>query len=133
MRFFCSTLLIAGVSAGLLLMPGCSSNTDNVATEQPDDDHDSDGHEDHGDHDHGDHADAGHDHSGWWCVEHGVPESECALCDTSLVAGFKEKGDWCDEHNRPQSQCFTCEPELFEKFAARYEAKYGEQPPKPTD
>ena len=36
-----------------------------------------------------------HSHDGWWCVEHGVPEEECALCDTSLVAKFKEAGDWC--------------------------------------
>jgi hypothetical protein len=74
-----------------------------------------------------------HDHSGWWCVEHGVPEEECALCDPSLVATFREKGDWCDKHNRPDSQCFTCHPENFTAFAARYEAKYGHQPPQPTE
>ena len=74
-----------------------------------------------------------HDHGGWWCNEHGVPEDECALCKTSLVAEFKAKGDWCDEHSRPDSQCFECHPENFEKFAARYEAKFGEQPPKPTE
>ncbi|TWT51719.1 hypothetical protein KOR42_34060 [Thalassoglobus neptunius] len=78
-------------------------------------------------------ASTDHDHSGWWCNEHGVPEDECALCKTSLIAEFKEKGDWCEEHNRPDSQCFECHPENFEKFAARYEAKYGEQPPKPTE
>lgn len=77
--------------------------------------------------------DTGHDHSGWWCVEHGVPEGECALCDTSLVAAFKADGDWCKEHNRPESQCFLCEPSRFETFAARYEAKYGEKPPQPTE
>ena len=38
-----------------------------------------------------------------------------------------------DEHDRPDSQCFECHPENFEKFAARYEAKFGEQPPKPTE
>ena len=76
---------------------------------------------------------AGHDHSGWWCPEHGVPEEECPLCDTSLVAEFKAKGDWCDEHNRPESQCFVCDPDRFHKFAARYEAKYGEAPPQPTE
>ena len=74
-----------------------------------------------------------HDHGGWWCNEHGVPEEECPLCQTSLIAEFKEKGDWCDEHNRPDSQCFTCNPDNFTKFAARYEAKFGEQPPKPTE
>jgi hypothetical protein len=78
-------------------------------------------------------ATVGHDHSGWWCVEHGVPEQECALCDTSLVATYREKGDWCDTHNRPDSQCFTCHPEYFAAFAARYEAKFGQQPPQPTE
>ena len=78
-----------------------------------------------------DHAD--HNHSGWWCSEHGVPEEECPLCDTTLVSSFKEKGDWCEEHSRPESQCFTCNPENFAKFASRYEAKFGEQPPTPTE
>lgn len=94
--------------------------------------------DDHAGHDHaeGEHDEesvAGHDHGGWWCAEHGVPEGECALCDTSLVADFKAKGDWCVEHNRPESQCFICDASRFESFAARYEAKYGEQPPKPTE
>ena len=88
-----------------------------------------DDHDDHEGHEEGE----GGKHGGWWCVEHGVPEEECALCQTKLVAEFKEKGDWCDEHDRPDSQCFTCHPENFEKFAARYEAKFGEQPPKPTE
>jgi hypothetical protein len=73
------------------------------------------------------------EHAGWWCVEHGVPEEECARCDATLAAGFKEKGDWCDEHNRPESQCFLCSAKRFDKFAARYEAKFGKQPPKPTE
>ncbi|MDX1926544.1 MAG: RND transporter [Pirellulaceae bacterium] len=72
-------------------------------------------------------------HGGWWCVEHGVPESECARCDKSLVAKFKESGDWCKEHDRPESQCFICGPKRFEKFAATYEAKTGSKPPKPTE
>ena len=83
------------------------------------------------DHDEGDHDD--HDHSGWWCVEHGVPEGECALCDASLIAEYKAKGDWCAEHDRPESQCFLCDPDRFDRFAARYAAKYGEQPPRPTE
>ena len=74
-----------------------------------------------------------HSHDGWWCVEHGIPEEECALCDTSLVSAFKESGDWCDEHARPESQCFICSPSRFDKFAAQYEAKTGRQPPKPTE
>jgi len=68
-------------------------------------------------------------HDGWWCVEHGVPEGECALCSTKVAADFKKKGDWCKEHDRPESQCFICHPELEQKFAARYEAKYGSKPP----
>ncbi len=73
------------------------------------------------------------DDGGWWCDEHGVPEEECARCDATLVASFKEKGDWCEEHNRPESQCFLCSEKRFDKFAARYEAKFGAKPPKPTE
>lgn len=92
--------------------------------------------DEHAGHDHGpgEHEGvAGHDHSGWWCPEHGVPEEECALCDTTLVASYKADGDWCEEHNRPDSHCFLCDPSKFETFAARYEAKYGEEPPKWTE
>jgi hypothetical protein len=78
-------------------------------------------------------ADAGHSHEGWWCDEHGVPEEVCARCDTKLVAEFKANGDWCEKHNRPDSQCFICHPEKEAEFAAQYEAKYGKQPPKPSD
>jgi hypothetical protein len=74
----------------------------------------------------------GHSLGGWWCDEHGVPEADCALCNSKLVAGFKEKGDWC-EHNRPESQCFTCHPEKEAEYAALFEAKAGKKPPKPTD
>jgi hypothetical protein len=78
-------------------------------------------------------SDVDHSHGGWWCVEHGVPESECARCDSSLVAKFKAAGDWCKEHDRPESQCFLCGPKRFEKFAATYEAKTGHKPPKPAE
>lgn len=70
-----------------------------------------------------------HSHAGWWCDEHGVPEAECALCDTKLAAEFQKKGDWCQDHNRPATQCFVCKPELANRFAAKYEAKYGKKPP----
>lgn len=76
-------------------------------------------------------TDVDYSHGGWWCVEHGVPEGECALCDKSLVAKFKADGDWCEEHNRPESQCFICSPKRFDKFAATYEAKTGHKPPQP--
>lgn len=76
---------------------------------------------------------SGHDHSGWWCNEHGVPEEVCALCNSKVAAEFQKKGDWCDEHDRPDSQCFKCHPEKEAEFAAEYEAKYGKKPPKPTE
>jgi major membrane immunogen (membrane-anchored lipoprotein) len=76
-------------------------------------------------------TDANHDHSDWWCNEHGVPEEICAQCSAKVAAEFQKKGDWCKEHNRPDSQCFKCHPELEAKFAAKYVAKYGKQPPKP--
>ncbi|MCG8652508.1 MAG: RND transporter [Pirellulales bacterium] len=138
MRFIFSLMISAGLVFAATGLTGCNSNsqTDTTDTSEAghdhDDDHDHDG-DGHSDQDADAHADAGGDHSGWWCAEHGVPEGECALCDTSLVATFKEKGDWCDEHNRPESQCFTCNPDNFATFAARYEAKFGEQPPQPTE
>jgi hypothetical protein len=72
-----------------------------------------------------------HDHSGWWCTEHGIPEHECSMClpDDAVQEQFKSKGDWCDKHNRGKSQCFKCDPSLKEKFAAKYRARYGEDPP----
>lgn len=73
------------------------------------------------------------DTAGWWCKEHGVPEEICALCSSKLAGDFKKKGDWCKEHDRPESQCFKCHPNLEAKFAAQYEAKYGQKPPKPTE
>ena len=75
---------------------------------------------------------ASHDHSGWWCVEHAVPEEECSLCSSKAAAEFKARGDWCDEHNRAQSQCFRCDPSKADKFAKLYEAKYGHPPAEAT-
>lgn len=72
----------------------------------------------------------GGDHSGWWCVEHGIPEEECSMCSSKAAADFKSKGDWCEDHNRAKSQCFKCEPALAEKYAKLYVAKYGKEPPK---
>lgn len=68
-----------------------------------------------------------------WCKEHGVPESVCAQCNESLVAGFKTKGDWCEEHSVPKSQDFAHHPELKQKFAAAYKEKYGKEPPAGED
>lgn len=74
-----------------------------------------------------------HDHGGWWCAEHAIPEDECAMCNTKLAAELRDQGDWCQEHQRPDSQCFICHPENAEKYAALYEAKYGEKPPAATE
>ncbi len=68
-------------------------------------------------------------HAGWWCDEHGIPEAECSMCSPKVAAAFKKKGDWCDKHDRAKSQCFLCDPKLKEKYAARYRAKYGKEPP----
>jgi hypothetical protein len=68
-------------------------------------------------------------HEGWWCVEHGLPEAECSLCNAKVAADFKGKGDWCQEHDRAKSQCFVCDPKLQEKYAALYRAKEGKDPP----
>ena len=118
-RSWLTTLTLAAIAAFVV---GCAGEEETTQVAQ------NDGHEEHADHDHDE-----HDHSGWWCVEHGVPEGECSRCDASLVAGFKEKGDWCDEHDLPASQCFKCDPKRAEPFIARYEAKYGEKPPAPTE
>lgn len=73
-----------------------------------------------------------HDHSGWWCDEHGIPEAECSMCSAKVAKEFKAKGDWCDKHDRAKSQCFLCDPKLKEKYAALYRAKMGKEPP-PTE
>jgi hypothetical protein len=90
--------------------------------------HDHEGH-DHASHGHGE---EGRSHDAWWCNEHGVPEGVCALCNSKIAADFQRNGDWCEDHDRPDSQCFVCHPELEGRFAAQYEAKYGEKPPKPA-
>src|SRR5215475_12500898 len=69
-----------------------------------------------------------HNHGGWWCDEHGVPEEVCGQCSAKVAKELKAKGDWCAKHDRPDSQCFVCHPELKEKFAAQYRAKYGKEP-----
>lgn len=53
-----------------------------------------------------------------WCGGHGVPESVCTRCNSSLISEFKNAGDWCAEHGLPESQCTSCHPEV----AARWEA-----------
>jgi hypothetical protein len=69
------------------------------------------------------------DHSHWWCAEHGIPEEECSMCSAKVAKTCKANGDWCEKHDRAKSQCFVCDPSLKEKFAAKYRAKYGKEPP----
>lgn len=74
-----------------------------------------------------------HDHTGWWCEEHGVPEKLCSLClkEEVVTKKFKDVGDWCKLHDRAQSQCFKCDPSLYARFEKMYEDKYGAKPEKP--
>ena len=62
-------------------------------------------------------------HGGWWCAEHGVPEEECGLCDSSLAAELQKKGDWCAEHDRPDRVIFV------EGARITLEAHIAEYPP----
>ncbi len=118
-----SVIPIVGLSAALLFAAnGCGESVpapQQVAQTGKHDDHKD------GTHPEGD----GHNHSGWWCGEHGLPEAECSLCSSKAAAAFQAKGDWCDEHLRAKSQCFLCDPKLKEKFAAIYRAKEGKEPP----
>ena len=71
----------------------------------------------------------GHDHSGWWCDEHGVPEAKCSRCSSKVAAEFQKKGDWCQQHDRALSQCFVCDPKAKDRYAALYRAREGKEPP----
>lgn len=114
LRHMQSAVLIASLVVAALSMSGCGTSG---TTSQPSQKSSA----------------AADDHSGWWCVEHGVPEAECSVCSSKAAAQFKAKGDWCGEHNRAESQCFACDPKRADKFAALYEAKFGKKPPKPTE
>jgi hypothetical protein len=128
MNLLTNTFLLTTIFAASFLLTGCGQPTapaPAVTNARNDDQqaHPKDGHS---------HGKSSHVHGEWWCAEHGVPESECAQCDSKVAANFQKKGDWCQKHQRPDSQCFICHPEKLDEFAARYEAKYGKKPPKPT-
>ncbi len=65
------------------------------------------------------------DMSKGWCAGHGVPESVCTRCNSSLVAKFKEGQDWCAGHGLPESQCTNCNPAARELWAALNPANAG--------
>ena len=74
-----------------------------------------------------------HDHSGWWCPEHGVIEAECSMCQASVFKKLK-KDEICPKHtDRAKAQCFICNPELWEQSKAVYKAKFGKEPQVPDD
>lgn len=74
-----------------------------------------------------------HDHSGWWCSEHGVIEAECSICQASVFKKLK-KDEICPKHtDRAKAQCFICNPELWEQSKAVYNAKFGKEPKVPDD
>ena len=64
------------------------------------------------------------DHSGWWCIEHAIPEEECSMCSASYAKECKEKGDWCEKHNRADL-VLHLRSHPPEKYVKLYEAKYG--------
>ena len=112
--------LLAGLFAGAVLFAGGCNKADPVAENK----------------DKGKEKDKGpgkaeekDDHGEWWCKPHGIPEEECSMCNEEYAKKCKEKGDWCEKHDRADSQCFICHPEYKEKFAAKYRAKYGKEPP----
>ena len=43
-----------------------------------------------------------------WCAGHGVPESQCTICNPELAAQYRDSGDWCLEHSLPESVCPLC-------------------------
>ncbi len=124
MLFTLSSLMVIAT-----LIVGCGERPDDQAKDKTksksvakkDDDHDK------------------HDHSDWWCKEHGVPEEMCSICISEKDAKkaramFKDKGDWCELHDRAKSQCFKCDPSLYEKYVKMYEAhENGKKPPRPPD
>ena len=131
MKAIGKTILATAITALMTMLAGCGKDSSPEPTGKTGTAavHDTSTH----DADREEHAGGKHDHSGWWCAEHGVPEEECGQCDAKLAAAFQKKGDWCKEHDRPDSQCFICHPEYEAAFAARYEAKFGKKPPKRED
>ena len=125
MKFVNLTAVSFSIAAlAFMSLAGCNQQASDQGTTQVA----AESHEGH-DHAEGD----GHDHGGWWCVEHGIPEEECSMCSSKAADDFKAKGDWCEEHNRAESQCFQCDPSRAEKFVKLYEAKFGEKPPQPSE
>jgi hypothetical protein len=117
LQHWIGSLMLAGIAAVAVMSSGCTK--DGAANKDPKDRKQAK-------------ADLKkHDHSGWWCPEHGVPEDICSLCSDTAAAKFKKEGDWCKIHDRAQSQCFKCDPALYTKYEAMYVAKYDKKPEPP--
>lgn len=43
------------------------------------------------------------------CAEHDVAEALCSRCNPKLIPGFKAENDWCAGHGLPESQCKLCQ------------------------
>ena len=43
------------------------------------------------------------------CGAHDVAEALCTRCNPILIAAFKVEGDWCAGHGLPESQCLICQ------------------------
>jgi multidrug efflux pump subunit AcrA (membrane-fusion protein) len=41
----------------------------------------------------------------------------CTRCNASLIPTFKKAGDWCNGHGLPESQCTICNPEVEAEWA----------------
>lgn len=140
MKCWKNTIWLSCLIAASFGLPGCGESKAPQQTAKVEAHADHPGHVDGDEKEHKDgdghkHAEGeakeGKEGHGWWCDEHGVPEAECALCNSKVAADFKKKADWCKDHDRPDSQCFKCHPEKLTEFAQKYVAKYGKEPPKP--
>lgn len=45
---------------------------------------------------------------------HGVACETCVKCHPALAARFAAAGDWCKEHGLPESQCALCNPHVVQ-------------------
>ncbi|MHC4108211.1 MAG: hypothetical protein ACYSTY_09035 [Planctomycetota bacterium] len=43
------------------------------------------------------------------CGGHDVAEALCTRCNPVLITAFKAEGDWCAAHGLPESQCLICQ------------------------
>ena len=66
-----NTLFLALALLSVGVLTGCGSASDSGASQVAANSQDGP-----------DEAGEADDHSGWWCIEHGIPEEECSMCST---------------------------------------------------